>query len=102
MGYLRTNYVQGDGTVGYRCAAGPTPGFVKKGGDMADTEGRVCLCNQLAAAAGMPQVRTSGFVEPAIVTSGDDLPNIGQFVPAGKTTYTAADVITCIMTGAAG
>lgn len=102
MGYLRTAVVMADGGVNYRCAAGPVGGFVKKGGDPAETAGRVCLCNQLAAAAGMPQVRAGGYVEPPIVTSGDDLPNIAQFVPAGQSSYTAADVVTRILTGAAG
>jgi hypothetical protein len=47
----------------------------------------------LGATAGFPQVRKDGFVEPPLVTTGDDLVTVGQFVPAGKVTYTAKDVI---------
>jgi hypothetical protein len=32
-------------------------------------------------------------VERPLVTSGDDLVMIGQFMPAGKTSYSAEDVL---------
>lgn len=93
IGYLRHQYEKEDGTLGYRCSAEPVDQFVKKGGSADDTEGRVCLCNCLVATAGFGQRRSSGAVEPQMVTSGDDLPNIRQFLKDGATRYSAADVV---------
>jgi hypothetical protein len=67
--------------------------FVKKGGAIEDTENRSCLCNNLTATAGFPQVRKDGYVEQPIITSGDDLVAVGQFLKEGKTSYSAEDVI---------
>ena len=92
LGYLREAFVGADGKIGYRCAGEPVASYVTKGGQLADTVGRVCLCNGLLATAGFAQVREAGFVEPPIVTSGDDLLGIGRFL-AGRTRYAAADVI---------
>jgi nitronate monooxygenase len=93
MGFLRTIYKREDGAFGYRCPAEPVEDYVRKGGQAEDTVGRSCLCNNLGATAGFPQVRKDGFVEPPIITTGDDLVTTGEFVPAGKVTYTAKDVI---------
>lgn len=93
MGFLRTLFKREDGEYGYRCPAEPVDDYVRKGGQAEDTEGRSCLCNNLGATAGFPQVRENGFVEPSLITAGDDLVLAGQFVPAGKITYTAKDVI---------
>lgn len=92
LGYLRTAYADPDGKIGYRCPGEPVAAFVAKGGCEEDTVGRRCLCNALLAVIGYPQVRRDGFVEPPILTSGDDLPAIGRFLE-GRTRYTAADVI---------
>lgn len=97
IGYLRHNYITEKGKLDYRCPAAPVDGYLKQGGDLDETEGRVCLCNQLFAAAGMPQVRKGGYVEPVVVTSGDDLPNIKRFVPEGQTSYTADDVLNILL-----
>jgi nitronate monooxygenase len=94
IGYLRHVYEREDGTLGYRCPAEPVEQYVKKGGEMADTVGRVCLCNCLGATATYGQRRRDGYQEPVMVTSGDDLVNIGQFIKPGETRYSAADVIT--------
>ena len=93
MGFLRTLFKREDGTIGYRCPAEPVDDYVRKGGQADDTVGRSCLCNNLGATAGFPQVRKDGFVEPPIVTIGDDLPTIAGFIPEGKLSYTARDVI---------
>jgi len=93
MGFLRTIYKREDGSFGYRCPAEPVEDYVRKGGQAEDTVGRSCLCNNLGATAGFPQVRKDGFVEPPIITTGDDLVAAGQYIPAGKMTYTAKDVI---------
>ena len=49
MGYLRVPYLRSDGAVAYRCPAEPVHMFASKGGDIADTVGRSCLCNALLA-----------------------------------------------------
>jgi nitronate monooxygenase len=97
IGYLRTLYQDDDGNIDYRCPAEPEKAFLRKGGKPEATEGRVCLCNQLGAAAGFPQTRRSGYIEPSIVTSGDDLPTIKQFIPDGQTRYSAVDVINTLL-----
>ncbi len=92
IGYLRHLYEQ-DGKIGFRCPAEPVEHYVKKGGNLEDTVGRACLCNALGSTTGLIQHRRDGSAEPPIVTSGDDLVNIGQFLPEGATHYSAADVI---------
>ena len=73
LGYLRSPFKRDDGTVSYRCAAEPVDAYVRKGGDAADTEGRLCLCNGLTASAGFPQMRRDGTDEQPLVTLGADL-----------------------------
>lgn len=92
LGYLREAVRREDGSLDYRCASEPVDTYVKKGGALADTAERQCLCNTLCAAIGVPQVREGGFVEPAIVTSGDDVVNLATFLD-GRTHYRASDVI---------
>ncbi len=92
LGYLRTPYRREDGRIGFRCPAEPIDDYVKKGGDQADTEGRQCLCNALSANIGHGQVRDNGREEPPLLTSGDDLLNIGRFL-RGRASYSAGDVI---------
>ncbi len=91
LGYLRVAYRNGEGKVGYRCAAEPVDQFVAKGGDIAETIGRRCLCNSLAANVGFPQHRDQGD-EPPLITSGDDVAALAS-VMRGRATYSAADVI---------
>ncbi|WP_448060453.1 nitronate monooxygenase [Cellulomonas hominis] len=70
LGYLRTPYVRGTGAIGYRCAAEPEHMYARKGGDVADTPGRQCLCNSLTANVGLGQTRADGYVEEPLVTLG--------------------------------
>ena len=58
LGYLRHLYRKPDGTLGYRCPAEPVDDYVKKGGTVADAQGRKCLCNGLVANIGLSQVRS--------------------------------------------
>lgn len=97
LGLLRHCYLREDGTIGYRCPAEPIDDFLAKGGNLASTRGRACICNGLAATAGFAQVRKSGYREPAIITAGDDAVNIADYLQEGKQTYTAADVIRHIL-----
>ncbi len=92
LGYLRVAYADADGTIGYRCSGEPVETYVAKGGKREDTVGRRCLCNSLMATIGLGQVRSSGALEPPLVTSGDDLMLIADFL-RGRTRYSAADVI---------
>jgi len=97
LGYLRQVVQTETGTFDYRCPAEPIKAYLQKGGKLEDTEGRACLCNNLAATAGWPQVRRSGYVEQPIVTSGDDLPSIVQFLQGGRLSYSAQDVIQALI-----
>ena len=90
LGYLRTAYRTPTGTLGYRCPAEPVDAYVAKGGLLADTEGRRCLCNGLAANIGQAQPREAGDELP-LLTSGDDLTTLAAFT-RGRLHYTAADV----------
>jgi nitronate monooxygenase len=92
LGFLRQPYRQADGNIGYRCAAEPVDDYVRKGGNLADTVGRKCLCNGLMATAGFAQVR-DGIAEPAIVTAGNEVTDLVRLLPNGADRYAAADVL---------
>lgn len=92
LGYLRESYHTPDGKVGYRCAAEPVDQYVAKGGKIEDTVGRKCLCNALTADIGQPQLRDGGTEEPPLLTSGDDLDIIRNFL-GDRTRYHANDVL---------
>jgi nitronate monooxygenase len=91
LGYLRTAYRTGTGRIGYRCAAEPVEQFVAKGGNIAETVGRRCLCNGLTANIGQAQAREAGVEQP-LLTSGDNLVSLTGFA-RGRSRYSAADVI---------
>jgi NAD(P)H-dependent flavin oxidoreductase YrpB (nitropropane dioxygenase family) len=97
LGYLRHLYRKPDGSVGYRCPAEPTKHFLRKGGAVEQTAGRKCVCNGLPATVGIGQVRGQGAAELPLVTAGDDLAHVAQFLPAGRDAYTAADVIRLLL-----
>jgi nitronate monooxygenase len=93
MGFLREAYRTAEGKVDFRCPGEPATLYVSKGGKLENTVGRKCLCNALVANIGHAQIRNAKHVEPGMITSGDDLRNIPQFLAAGQTSYSAADVI---------
>jgi nitronate monooxygenase len=95
--FLRTLFKKDDGSIGYRCPAEPVEDYVRSGGDAADTVGRVCLCNALNATAGYPQQREDGYVEPPMVTAGDDIATVPRLVRGNGSGYSAADVIRYIL-----
>jgi nitronate monooxygenase len=99
LGYLRHAYEREDNSIGWRCPSEPVDDYVKKGGDIADTVGRMCLCNSLVANVGMPQIQRNGEIEPMLITSGDDAVGVARFAPEGQTTYTAAHVIDYLLDG---
>ncbi|MEO5798483.1 MAG: nitronate monooxygenase [Gemmatimonadales bacterium] len=97
LGYLRTAYRSDDGRLGYRCPAEPVETYLKKGGSYEDTIGRRCLCNALTADVGLGQLLDDGTSEPPLLTSGDDLTNLGR-VLNGRAHYTVADVLDFLLT----
>lgn len=101
LGYLRVAFSTPKGEIDYRCSGEPTDAFVRKGGRLEDTEGRRCLCNALMATIGHAQVRAGGWVEPPLVTSGDDLKSISIFL-AGRSRYSAAAVIDYLLSADTG
>ncbi len=98
LGYLRVTYRRPDGRIGYRCAAEPVEDYVAKGGAIEDTVGRRCLCNALFADIGLPQVTEDESLEPPLVTSGDDLMQLGAFL-GDRLHYTAMDVLFYLQQG---
>ncbi len=94
LGYLRHPYQKADGTLGYRCPGEAVENFLRKGGDPAETAGRKCVCNGLLATIGLGQVRLAGQVrEKPLLTAGDDVARLAEFLPEGAESYRAGDVI---------
>jgi nitronate monooxygenase len=73
--------------------------YVAKGGKVEDTVGRKCVCNGLLANIGYQQMRNGKREEFGLITAGDDLPSVKQFLKPGRSDYSAADVIARLMTG---
>jgi nitronate monooxygenase len=101
LGYLREPYATEDGKIGYRCASEPVANYLSKGGKVEDTVGRKCLCNALLANIGHAQTRKDGTAEPALVTIGDDLNSVVQFLAPGQVSYSAVDVVHSLLSGVA-
>ena len=104
IGLLQACYLKPDGTLGYRCPAEPVAEFVAKGGRLQNTAGRGCLCNGLLAATGLPQIRQSGYVEPPIVTLGEDFTTVRNMLaqlPPGQETYTIGKLMLHLRKGLA-
>ena len=99
LGYLREAYVTADGRPGYRCAAEPEASYVAKGGSEEETAGRKCLCNALLANVGYAQLREGARAELALVTVGDDLETVTQFLQPGQESYGARDVVRVLLSG---
>ncbi len=99
LGYLSVPYRRENGTVGYRCAAEPADDYAAKGGDPAATAGRLCLCNGLLAAAGMPQLRPALGAEVPLLTLGDEVAEALRALSPEARPYHARDVVSYIMSG---
>ena len=94
LSYLRVPFERAPGELGYRCPAEPVHMYVRKGGDIADTVGRKCLCNGLTAGIQLGQSRRDGYNEVPIVTLGADLDGVAQMLadlPEGWTAVQAVD-----------
>jgi nitronate monooxygenase len=99
LGFLREAYIAPQGNMAYRCAAEPVDSYLAKDGKLEDTVGRKCLCNALLANVGYAQVYKGDVEEPALITAGDELITIAQFLPPDSDIYTAADVIQTLQLG---
>lgn len=106
LGYLRTPFLRDD-KIQYRCASEPIDDYLKKGGDIAATEGRKCLCNALMANAGLPQISPfkaansdEKYLEEILITAGDDINQVRTYMketPEGYLEYGALDVINYLL-----
>jgi nitronate monooxygenase len=99
LGLMREAYRETDGQIAYRCPAEPVSAYVAKDGAKEKAERRKCLCNALLSAIGQTQTRVSGFLKPGVITAGDDLAGIVQFIISGANTYSAADVLSRLLSG---
>jgi nitronate monooxygenase len=97
LGYLREAYATADEKIAYRCSAEPVANYVAKGGKAEDTVGRKCLCNALMSNVGYAQVRKDGAVERPLITVGDDLNSVVQFLKPGQESYSAVDVVASLL-----
>lgn len=93
LGYLRQTYLKADGTLGYRCAAEPADDFTRKGGILAETQGRKCLCNGLMTTVGLGQTRSGNEPELPLLTAGNDIAQLARFLKPGVDSYRAAEVV---------
>jgi NAD(P)H-dependent flavin oxidoreductase YrpB (nitropropane dioxygenase family) len=102
VGLLQSSYAKEDGSIGFRCPAEPVEPFLRKGGKLQSTVGRVCLCNSLLATAGFAQTRSNGYVEPPLVTLGDDLSGAADLVrelPPGQDLYSMGNALRYLQNG---
>lgn len=93
IGYLRTAYRRPDGQIAFRCPAERSAAYVSKGGEEKDLLGRKCLCAGLAAASNL-QLAEDG---PCIITAGQSIRQLAQFLRPGADHYSAADVIRVLL-----
>lgn len=94
LGFLRQAYRRDDGTIGWRCPGEKVTAYTHKGGKLEETVGRKCICNGLLGNVGFAQVRKGGVKEPAIVTCGNEVASIVQFMRNPEAPgYSATDVV---------
>jgi len=100
LGYLRQAYVDERGKLGFRCPGEPVETYLKKGGAVDATKNKLCLCNGLLATVGLGQKRAP-VDELPILTAGEGLAEILAFLPSGKSSYSARDVMDQLVAQAA-
>ena len=71
--------------------------YLKKGGKIEDTVGRKCLCNALVTNIGMGQRRPDGYEELPMLTSGDDIACILEYITPERQSYHARDVVKALL-----
>jgi NAD(P)H-dependent flavin oxidoreductase YrpB (nitropropane dioxygenase family) len=100
LGYLRQAYVDERGELGFRCPGEPVETYLKKGGTLEETKNKLCLCNGLLATVGLGQ-RSNTVNELPILTAGEGFREILTYLPAGKDSYSARDVMERLLAAAA-
>ena len=93
LGYLRHLYRKADGTIGYRCPAEPVEDYVRKGGAACETEGRQCVCNGLTGTIGLAQTGPGDEVVLPLITAGNEVAHVANFLRPGCNSYSAAEVV---------
>lgn len=96
LGFLRRAYRKADGTSGHRCPAEPVEDFIRKGGTRVETIGRECVCNGLMATIGLGQVDSENNSSLPLVTAGNQVAQVAQFLQPGRDTYAASEVV-CLL-----
>ncbi|MFA6583417.1 MAG: hypothetical protein WCS77_03885 [Elusimicrobiaceae bacterium] len=103
VGYLQSAYLTPKGGIGFRCPAEDVDAFVRKGGKLRNTKGRVCICNGLLAAAGLGQYWPDTATEPPLVTLGENLNAARKLLlerlSAGRQDYTIGKAVNYISAG---
>lgn len=94
LGYLRQALRDEEGDLVWRCPGEPEAAFVRKGGAVADTVNKLCLCNGLLATVGLGQRRASGDEVP-ILTAGESLADLSRFMKRGA--YRVRDVMQVLL-----
>ncbi len=97
VGYLRQVFVTENEETNYICPAEPAANYVKKGGEEQDCIGRKCLCNALLANVGLGQIQQDGYDELPLLTAGDDLSSLKNYVPLGTNSFSAKQVISYLL-----
>jgi NAD(P)H-dependent flavin oxidoreductase YrpB (nitropropane dioxygenase family) len=97
LGYLRTPYLREGGAVGYRCPAEPLHTYLRKGGTLEDTAGRVCLCNALTANVDLGQTRPDGYSEEPLLTLGTDLDGARRLTEAYPAGWSAREALSWLL-----
>lgn len=88
QGELVVLYERPDGKIGYRCPSEPEERYIAKGGDLADTVGRGCLCNGLMSAADLGDA-----IEDPVVTMGDDVSFLPFLMTDANDSYSASNAL---------
>jgi NAD(P)H-dependent flavin oxidoreductase YrpB (nitropropane dioxygenase family) len=97
LGYLRVPFHASGGKVSYRCAAEPVEEYARKGGTAQDAAERRCLCNGLLATIGLGQRRGTGYIEPPLVTLGQDLDFLPDLLGRHGHSFRASDVVAYLL-----
>ena len=95
-GYLRHFKINDKGRIIGLCPSEPINSYLAKGGSVEDTNGRKCLCNGLFATIRMPQIKKDGYIEPPLLTLGDEVNNAKDLLNSikdGETSYPALAVL---------
>ena len=93
VGYLREIARDKNGGIIYRCPAENIQDYIRKGGNIKNTDKRKCLCNALLSSVGLAQIQKNNYLELPLVTAGNDLENLSRWISPSRKSYSAKDVI---------